>query len=202
MGGYRYYTRGREKSRCKTWSVPACLFLKLPFPQIPAALSLCILEKADPRAHWEKFVCQVNLRKIQEREEACIVNSWSLNFYPQKNQLLVLQLKTPDQMNRCTVGWEANERQDQAPFSEQHQGAQSGSHQDPKIVYWGQCVRVCHICFYSGHFILPLNILLYLCTERINFTQDNYELIQITPHKYEWYSVFWTGNTEKYKCTQ
>lgn len=39
--------------------------------------------------------------------------------------------------------------------------------------------------FYYGHFFLPLNILLCLCTEKINFTQDNYELIQITPHKYE-----------------
>lgn len=41
-----------------------------------------------------------------------------------------------------------------------------------------------------------------LCTERMNFTQDNYELIQITPHKYEWWSVFWTGGNARYKSNQ
>lgn len=40
-------------------------------------------------------------------------------------------------------------------------------------------------CFYYSYFILPLNILVYLYTEKIDFTQDNYELIQMTPHKYE-----------------
>lgn len=42
----------------------------------------------------------------------------------------------------------------------------------------------------------------YLRTERMNFTQDNYELTQILPHKYEWWSVFWTGGTERYKGIQ
>lgn len=46
------------------------------------------------------------------------------------------------------------------------------------------------------HFALRI---FYLCTETMNFTQDNYELIQITPHKYEWWSVFWSGGTERYK---
>lgn len=54
-------------------------------------------------------------------------------------------------------------------------------------------------------FIMAISFCLwifYLCTERINFTQGNYELIQITPHKYEWCSVFWTGDTERYKYIQ
>lgn len=73
---------------------------------------------------------------------------------------------------------------------------------DPKIIYWVQRACVYYKCFYYGHFILPLNILFYLCTEKINFTQGNYELIKITSHQYDWCSVFWTGDTERYKWVQ
>lgn len=163
MAGHRYYTTGRGKNRCKTWSAPACLFLKLAFPQIPEAVNLRILGKTDPRAHWEKFVCQVNLRRIQEREKACIGNSWTLNFYPQENQLLFYS-------SRLLVKWVPAvcvERQmgdkTKIPSLTSTSAFRMGAtilQKDSKIVYWVQCAYVYYKFFYYGYCILPLNILL------------------------------------------